>query len=288
MINGANAPRLSGLHADPSVRDCILLSIPVPTWQVPPPASGEDRPKVWLGVLSELDLVKPDSVGKEEGKGRRMGGLRASLSVAASMAATLVAWAFATFVVPSAVARFATPVTFLAQFLPASVLHGRSGEAARAPARQAVQICPPGAPAGQQGQARRRKRARRGGCEPVTRLGDIRFFNVTLRDGHLMCRPKHEPEFSFVGSLLQEIERVKPRVRLGADDIQEGGLQARPPPAEVGPPRLPNRGSTLGRLTGGWDGETGGHDVSSEEEGVVGGPMRYRRVWTAWRPFPSS
>ncbi len=78
--------------------------------------------KVWLGVLSELDLVKPDSVGKEEGKGRRMGGLRASLSVAALMAATLVAWAFATFVVPSAVARFATPVTFLAQFLPAFVL----------------------------------------------------------------------------------------------------------------------------------------------------------------------
>jgi hypothetical protein len=78
--------------------------------------------KVWLGVLSELDLVKPDSVGKEEEKGRRMGELRVSLSVAALMAATLVAWAFATFVVPSAVARFATPVTFLAQFLPAFVL----------------------------------------------------------------------------------------------------------------------------------------------------------------------
>jgi len=78
--------------------------------------------KVWLGVLSELDLVKPDSVGKEEEEGRRMGELRVSLSVAALMAATLVAWAFATFVVPSAVARFATPVTFLAQFLPASVL----------------------------------------------------------------------------------------------------------------------------------------------------------------------
>ncbi len=81
--------------------------------------------KVWLGVLSELGLVEPDGVGKEEReeeKGRRMGELRASLSVAALMAATLVAWAFATFVVPSAVARFATPVTFLAQFLPASVL----------------------------------------------------------------------------------------------------------------------------------------------------------------------
>jgi hypothetical protein len=79
--------------------------------------------KVWLGVLSELDLVKPDSVGKEEREeGRRMGKLRVSLSVAALMAATLVAWAFATFVVPSAVTRFATPVTFLAQFLPASVL----------------------------------------------------------------------------------------------------------------------------------------------------------------------
>ena len=44
--------------------------------------------KVWLGVLSELDLVKPDSVGKEEEKGRRMGELRVSLSVAALMAAT--------------------------------------------------------------------------------------------------------------------------------------------------------------------------------------------------------
>ena len=44
----------------------------------------------------------------------------------------------------------------------------------------------------------------------MTKLGDIRFFNVTLRDGHLMCRPKHEPEFSFMGSLLQEIERANP------------------------------------------------------------------------------
>ena len=102
----------------------------------------------------------------------------------------------------------------------------------------------------------------------MTKLGDIRFFNVTLRDGHLMCRPKHEPEFSFVGSLLQEIERGEPRVRLGADDIQEGGLQARPPPTEVGPPRVPNRGRhRQDPRRDGWG--TGVHDVPSEEEGVV-------------------
>ncbi len=41
-------------------------------------------------------------------------------------------------------------------------------------------------------------------------LQDIHFFSAELWDGHLMSRPKYEPEHEFMGNLVHEIETKKP------------------------------------------------------------------------------
>ena len=40
--------------------------------------------------------------------------------------------------------------------------------------------------------------------------GDIAFFNVSLANGHLMARPRHEPVFSYVGDLMMGVEHAQP------------------------------------------------------------------------------
>jgi hypothetical protein len=41
-------------------------------------------------------------------------------------------------------------------------------------------------------------------------LGRVLFFNVALKNGHMMAQPVYEPQQSFISALVLEIERINP------------------------------------------------------------------------------
>lgn len=41
-------------------------------------------------------------------------------------------------------------------------------------------------------------------------LGRVLFFNVALKNGHMMAQPVYEPQQSFISALVLEIERIDP------------------------------------------------------------------------------